>query len=161
MTDELTDLYARAFFLADHAIIESGKVYASGAFWDRLRFPGFPAVVSFGVVAVLNVPWRAHHQPHSFRIWFEDADGGQMAAELGGDFQVGSPPEMRVGEASVIPLAATVGNFTLPRAGGYSAVLSVDGSELARWPFRATQVLGGPTLGGSGRPSEPQHPPQD
>ncbi len=150
MTDSLeTDLHARAFFLADHAAVENGKLYANGAFWNRLAFPSFPAVYTFSVIAVLHIPWRAYHRPHRFSVWFEDADRRRMTGQFEGDFTVGSSPEMRVGDPTIMPLAATVGNFTFPQPGDYAAVLSVDGTEIARWSFRATQVFGVPSAGGA------------
>jgi hypothetical protein len=141
MTQEDTDLYAAAFFVADHAVVESGKVYVNGAFWDRLRFPSFPMVFSFAVVAVLHVPWRAHHQRHNFVIHFMDADAKPLAARVEGGFQVGAAAEMAVGDPSILPFAAVVGNFVFERAGTYTAVLEVDGTEIARWPMRADQAL--------------------
>ncbi|MCU1414935.1 MAG: hypothetical protein JWN80_2275 [Microbacteriaceae bacterium] len=143
MTNADTDIYSPAFFMADHAAVESGKVYANGAFWNRMQFPGFPAVTHFGVVAVLNIPWRAYHQPHKFAVWFEDADGGRVAGELGGEFTVGTTPDMKVGDETVMPIAAMVNNFTLTKAGDYSAVLAVDGQEISRWTFKAVLLPAG------------------
>jgi hypothetical protein len=143
MTEPETDLYAVAFFLADHAVVENGKVYTNGAFWNRQALPSFPAVSTFSVVAVLHVPWRAYHQTHKFTVWFEDADARRIAGQLDGEFQVGAAPEMKVGDPTIMPFAATVANFTLERAGDFAAVLAVDGTEIARWSFRATQVFGG------------------
>lgn len=136
-----TDLRPSAFFLADHAVVESGKLYVNGGFFDRLHFPSFPAVTTFSVVAVLFVPWRAHHQLHKFSIFFADADGQRLQGEFQGDFQLGSPPDMRAGDSSVLPLAATVGGFLVPRAGEYSAIMEVDGTEVAKWAFKAIQVF--------------------
>ena len=70
-----TDIYAEAFFTADHGAVENGKLYVNGGFWNRLGFPSYPAVYSFSICAVIHIPWRAHHQSHSFAISFEDADG--------------------------------------------------------------------------------------
>jgi len=142
MTND-TDMYAHAFFMCDHAAVESGKVYTNGAFWNRLNFPGFPAVTHFAIVAVLNIPWRAYHQPHKFAVWFEDADAQRLPGELGGEFTVGAAPDMKVGDATIMPISAMVNNFTLTKAGDYAAVLAIDGIEIDRWPFRATQVFTG------------------
>jgi hypothetical protein len=135
------DLFSPAFFMADHAAVESGKLYANGAFWNRLQFPSYPAVVTFGIAAVLSIPWRAYHQPHKFSIWFEDADGKKLSGDLQGEFTIGAAPDMKVGDPTIMPIAATVGNFAISSAGDYSAVLNVDGQELNRWPFRAVQVF--------------------
>lgn len=140
MTNNL-DLHAPAFFLADHTAVESGKLYVNGGFWSRLNFPSFPAVTTFGVAVVLSIPWRAYHQPHKFSVWFEDADGKKFGGDIGGDFTVGASPEMKVGDSTIMPIAALVGNFMIPNPGDYAAVLSVDGQELSRWSFRAIQIF--------------------
>lgn len=153
-----TDFGALGFFLADYATVESGKVYASGGFWNRLRFTSFPATYTFSVVAVLSVPWRANHQLHDFRVKFIDADGTVGAGELAGEIQVGAPPEAKVGDPTVVPVAATVNNFTFERPGDYAAVLEIDGSEISRSSFRALQSLQASGPSGSvhrGAPADP------
>ena len=147
-----TDLHAAAFFLADHASIESGKVYANGAFWNRLNFPTYPTMVSFSVVAVIVVPWRAHHQMHRFTVAFEDADGAVIGGQFEGEFQVGTAFDHRVGDDSIVPLAMPVSNIVLERSGDYSAVLTIDGAEISRWRFGAVQYAAGPT------PPDSSHP---
>jgi hypothetical protein len=136
-----TDLYAEAFFTADHAAVESGKLYVNGGFWSRLNFPSFPAVHNFAVCVVLHIPWRAHHQRHTFAISFEDADGQTSPNRLEGQFQSGTAPDMRTGDYSLVPVAVAVNGFVLQRAGDYSAVLELDGLEVSRWRFRAVQVV--------------------
>ena len=136
-----TDLHADAFFLADHAAVESGKLYVSGGFWNQLGFSNFPQAYTFSVAAVLHVPWRAYHRAHKFAVWFEDADGKRLGGQLDGEFQVGAAANMKVGDPTIMPFAGTVSNFPIPSAGDYAAVLSVDGTELSRWVFRARQIL--------------------
>lgn len=143
MTTPQTDIFAAGFVLADHAAVESGKVYIQGGFWNRLFFPSFPAVTHFGVAAILHVPWRAYHQTHKFSIWFEDADGGRVGGEMGGEFSVGTSPDMRVGDETIMPVSAMINNFAIERPGDFAAVLSVDGAEISRWPFRAVHVPAG------------------
>ena len=135
-----TDLFASAFFLADYVTVENGKLYSSGAFWNRLNLPSFPSVTNFGVAIVLTIPWRAYRQVHKFAVWFEDADGKQLAGDIQGEFAVDASPDAQVGEPTIMPITAMVGNFLIPSAGNYSAVLHVDGQELDRWPFRAIQI---------------------
>lgn len=136
-----TDLRAEVFFLADHAAVESGKLYCSGGCWNRLGFPAFPTVFTFSVAAVLHVPWRAYHRDHKFAVWFENADGARLGGEMAGEFKVGAAPEMKVGDPTLLPFAGVISNFTFPKPDDYAAVLSVDGAEIARWPFRVAQVF--------------------
>ena len=159
------DLHAVAFFLADHAVVESGKAYVNGGFWNHLRFSSFPAVQSFSIVAVLYVPWRAYHAKHRFAIWFEDADAKPLQGTIEGEFQVGAAPDMKRGDPTIMPIAATVSNFAVERPGGYACVLAVDGTEIGRWRFSAIQVFQQtspsaglrPTTG----PDRPEGPPDD
>ena len=141
-----TDIYAQAFFTADHAAAENGKLYVNGGFWNRLNFPSYPAVHTFSVCAVIHIPWRAHHQMHTFAIAFEDADGQTTPNRLEGQFQTGTSPDMRPGDSTEFQIATQVGNFVFQRAGDYAAVLEVDGTEIKRWRFRAVQVVGVPMM---------------
>jgi hypothetical protein len=138
MTD--TDLHALAFFPADHAVVERGKVYVHGGFWDKLQFPNYPQVFSISLVAVLKVPFRAYHQDHRFEVGLEDADGNAQTLRIQGEFRVGTDPQMRTGDPTVMPVAVSVSNLSIERPGDYAFVLSVDGSELARFQVRAVQI---------------------
>lgn len=154
------ELFAQAFFLADHAVVENGKLYANGAFWNRLAFSSFPASATFSVVAVLHIPWRALHTEHRLTAWFQDADSVRMPVEFQATFKLGASPDMKVGDPTILPVSAVVGNFTFPKPGDYAAVLEVDGVELAKWSFRASQVPGPAAPSGPPSPSDiPGFPP--
>jgi len=154
------EIQAFAFFLADHAVVENGKLYVNGGFWNQVYSAEYPVVRAFGLAAVLLIPWRKHHQGHAFTVTFEDADGRPLTARFEGQFRVGTSPNMRVGDFTVMPVAAFVTNFVLDRPGDYSALLEVNGAELARWRFRAIEapepVLG--TQAGAGAGPFPEEP---
>lgn len=139
MTDQPmpAEIQAYAFFLADHAVVENGKLYVNGGFWNQVYSAEYPVVRAFGLAAVLHIPWRKHHHEHGFAVTFEDADSRPLTARFEGQFRVGTSPRMRVGDFTVMPVAAFVTNFVLDRPGDYAAVLHVDDQELARWRFRA------------------------
>ena len=153
------EIQAYAFFLADHAVVENGKLYVNGGFWNQVYSADYPVVRTFGLAAVLHIPWRKHHQGHEFAVTFEDADSRPLAARFEGEFRVGTSPSMRVGDFTVMPVAAFVTNFVLDRAGDYAAVLHVDDRELARWRFRAIEapepVSGTGATPGTASPDEP------
>jgi hypothetical protein len=136
-----TDFHVVGFFVADHAAVESGKVYVNGGFWDRLNLPSYPAVTSFSVVVVLQVPWRAHNQTHKFGVRFEGSDAKLMPSRFEGEFQVGPPADQRAGDSSLLPVALPINSFLLERPGDYAAALELDGTEIARWRFRAVQTI--------------------
>ncbi len=154
------EIQACAFFLADHAVVENGKLYVNGGFWNQVHSASYPVARAFGVAAVLHIPWRQHHKGHEFAVAFEDADGRPLAAKFEGQFRVGTAPNMRVGDFTVLPLAAFVTNFILDGPGDYAAVLDVDGAELARWRFRAAQASDpkADTQAGAGSWPSPESP---
>jgi hypothetical protein len=135
-----SDILAPAFFLADHAVVENGKLYVNGGFWNQIASSAYPVTRAFTVAAVLHIPWHRHHEAHGFKITFEDADGQDLPARFEGQFRVGTAPNMRIGDFTIMPLAVLVTNFVLERPGDYVARLAVDERELARWRFRAVQA---------------------
>jgi hypothetical protein len=137
----VTDFRVLAFFAADHAEAIGGKVYVNGGFWNRLRFPTYPSIVpSLALVAVLEVPYRAYHQDHAFRLGMEDADGTVLPLEATGSFRVGAEPDLRVGDPTLMPIAIPITGLKIDRPGDYSFTLSIDGAELERYQVRAVQV---------------------
>ncbi|MGH3800970.1 MAG: DUF6941 family protein [Pseudonocardiaceae bacterium] len=144
-----------AFALADHAVVESGKLYVSGGFWSGLNLPSFPAVLNFAVFAVLHVPSRAYLQSHKFLVYFEDADSKELGGRFEGEFRVGAGPHMRTGDPTILPFAAPITNFVIERPGDYACVLKVDGSELDRWNFRTIHTIALPDTVAGGMPDDP------
>ncbi len=127
-----------AFFLADYAAVENGKVYTSGAFWNQMVAAEFPSVHHLSVVAVFDVPFSAHGRSFDFTIRFEDADGGAVGPRIDGQMEVGRGGNGRLGDESVIPFAARVDGLVLAASGDFAAVLEIAGGVAARWPFRAS-----------------------
>lgn len=143
MTDPLDDeLSVVAFFLADHATAVDGKVYANGAFWNHLQVSQFPSQHTFAVAAVFEVPWVARNHAHGFAVGFEDADGHPIAPPMEGQLVIGHSPATATGDAALVPVTVIVNGFTIPQEGSYSAILSVNGVERSRYPFRA-RLTGG------------------
>jgi hypothetical protein len=131
---------ALGFFPADHAAAESGKVYASGAYWGTLHFPSFPAVLpSMALVAVVQQPFSAAHADHEFAITLENADGQPQALDIRGSFRAAPGLESKYGEPNVIPITVPIFGLPFEAAGDFSFVLKVDGTELARYPIRVLQ----------------------
>jgi hypothetical protein len=131
---------ALGFFPADHAAAESGKVYASGAYWGTLHFPAFPAVLpSMALVAVVQQPFSAAHADHEFAIALEDADGKEQGLDIRGSFRAAPGLESRYGEPNVIPITVPIHGLPFEGTGDFAFVLKVDGNELARYPIRVMQ----------------------
>jgi hypothetical protein len=136
-----TDLFATAFFLADHAAVENGKVYVNGGFWNQMRFAAFPAASTFSIVGVINVPWSAQRTQHRFTVTFTDADGHAIDGEFSGQFEVNNP-EAAIGEPFLMPIAATANGFIFQKPGHYSSVLKINDEEVSRWSFTVHAIDG-------------------
>lgn len=130
-------------FPADHAAVESGKVYASGAYWSLLRFSTFPAVLpSCALVAVVRVPFHQTQSDHDLRFGMEDADGRPLPLEVRGQFRTAPSLEANFGEPGLTSFAVPVFGLTFERRGDYAFTFSVDSKPLSRYPFHVSQVMG-------------------
>lgn len=140
-TSDPTTFSALGFFPADHAAAESGKVYASGAYWNTLRFPGFPAALpAMALVAVLQQPFHAAHADHEFLITLEDADGRRQGLEVAGQFRAAPGIDSKYGEPNVVPISVPIFGLPFETPGDFAFVLHVDGVELARYPIHVLQA---------------------
>lgn len=135
------DFRALALFAADHAVVENGKVYVNGGFWDILNQPSYPAEVAFSLVAVVEVPARAYLENHRITVEMVDADEVRLPLRIEGDIRVGSAPHKKPGEPSILPFAFPLNGVHLERTGDYFFVLSIDGSEIERYRIRAIQLV--------------------
>lgn len=140
MTPVGTDFEVLAFFLADHAVVENGKLYVNGGFAFAIGAPTFPTTIPISLAAVIQVPPRAYLQDHTTSIRLVDADGTELPIVIDARFRVGSAPDMRPGDPTNLPLALTF-PINLVKVGDYSFVLFVDGAELARYPIRVVQEV--------------------
>lgn len=134
---------AIAFFPADHAQAESGKVYANGAYWNVLRFPAFPALLpGSALVAVVQQPFHASHADHGFEMTLEAADGARLPLRIEGQFRAVPDLHSRYGEAGLVVIAVPIYGLQFERPGDYAFVFCVDGQELSRYSFHVIQVPG-------------------
>jgi hypothetical protein len=138
---QLARFRARGFFPADFAVVESGKVYASGAYWSMLQFPAFPAVLpTMALVAIIEIPFHANHADHSFVISLIDLDEKPFGVRIEGVFRAAPALEHKYGQPGVSPVAVPIQGLVLERAGEYSFTLAVDGTEIARYGFSVVQT---------------------
>jgi hypothetical protein len=137
--DWLVDYEALAFFTADHAAVESGKLYVNGGFWSNLFQDSFPARVIGSLVAVVKVPAQEFLENHRLTIVLLDPDEESLPFRIDGNIRVGASPHLNRGDPSVIALAFPLEGLVLERAGEYCFVLSIDENELKRYRIRAIQ----------------------
>ena len=129
-----------AFFTADHAVVENGKVYVNGGFFDTFYFPAFPASLSIAVVGLIKVAPEQFQRDHLFTVEMEGPGGSKTPLKIEGGFRVAPSPNAEPGDPSLLPLAVPLTGLSLERAGEYWFVLSINGNEVARYRVRALQV---------------------
>jgi hypothetical protein len=130
-----------AFFTADHAVEASGKVYINGAFFERVYNTKFPAQLAIAVVALIKVFPDEFLRDHTLTVEIEDDNGDKLPDfKIEAGFRLAPPPDARPGDPAQVPIAIPLSGVTLPRAGDYWFVLSIDGNEAARYEVRAAQI---------------------
>jgi hypothetical protein len=138
--ESLSGFKVLAFFTADHAVVENGKAYINGGFFDRMYNAVFPAPLSIAVVCLLEVSHQQFQRDHQFTVRMEEAANANPIAKIDGGLRVAPPPDAEPGEPSKVPLAVPLTGLSLPRAGDYWFVLSINDNEVARYRVRAAQV---------------------
>ncbi|MGI8540193.1 MAG: DUF6941 family protein [Rubrobacteraceae bacterium] len=157
------DFKVPAFFVADHAVVENGKVYVNGGFFNRIYQVAYPTQISIAVVSLVEVPYTELLQDHRFAVEMLDAEKKKLPApvRIEGGFRLAPAPDSRVGEPTMMPLAISLDGLSLERAGDYWFVFFINDNEMASYHMRVEQVgviqhpLQPPTpAGGSGGAQE-------
>ena len=108
--------------LANHAEVQNGLLYMSGAGWDRVtrayKEGNKPRPQHFSIALSVLVPWSETNQRHEVMIRVEDEDGLHKLMEAKANIEVGRPPGKVPGTDSRSPLVVT-GIVQFPKAGGY------------------------------------------
>lgn len=153
--EKITSFNALGFFPADYAIVQDGKVYASGAYFSLLRFPAFPAsLAAMALVAVIQTPFHTNQQDHVIEMGLLDPNDKRTAFSVQGSFRTAPKIEHKYGEPGTVPLAVPLHGLQFRTPGKYTFTLSVDNKLLATYPVDAVQVAMIPLP--QGVPSPPQ-----
>lgn len=130
--------------LCDAADEQNGKLYVLGGGWSIIQAPNVPVPMALAVK--LSVPWDQANRPLKITTALltddgEVVDGGGDVGpvQVEGELEVGRPPGMKPGTPIDAPFVLKFGMLALD-AGGYVWELQIDGTPMARTPFR---VLGG------------------
>ena len=143
-------------FLADSVTVADGKLYVQGAGWNSISASTFPAHHDrIGVGVLIHVPYAATNQMHTLEVGLQDFDNhplpigdvppSEAAPEgklykLGGQFNVGRPPMLPVGDEQIVPIALNINGMRFDTPGPYSVVVSIDGAEMRRLAFRVQAI---------------------
>jgi hypothetical protein len=138
-------------FLADHAEVVNGKLYAMGAGWNTIQVRSFPAQHRrLTIAATVHVPFTATNSAHKLEVSLMTEDGKvypiglrpnaegkpSPVRAMGGEFTLGRPPTLIDGDEQVACFAFDVEGLRFAEPGQFSWVVNVDGEELARLPMR-------------------------
>jgi hypothetical protein len=117
-------------FLANHAEVQNGLLYASGAGWSEL-YRGQPSpdgqllLSHFAVATSILVPWDETNQPHHLTIQIQPEDDGEPLSRVEVDVEVGRPPGVSP-ETEQRALIALTANLAFPEAGNYRVAAQLD-----------------------------------
>lgn len=124
--------------LANHAEVQNGLLYLSGAGWDTVtrayQEGKKPRPQHFSIALSVLVPWMETNQPHHVVIRVEDEDGHNKLMEANAKIEVGRPPGKVPGSDSRSPLVVS-GIVHFPKPGGYRVRATLD-DEQRDYSFR-------------------------
>ena len=125
--------------LANHAEVQNGLMYLSGAEWDTLTrdipngTPPPPQHLGIGVSVVVG--WTETNERHMLHLWIEDEDGQPGLLDVNAELEVGRPVGKVHGTDSRAPFAIN-GIITFPKAGHYAICAQVGNEAPLKYPFR-------------------------
>ncbi len=129
--------------LADAAHAMAGKLYVLGGGWDVLRVPRLPAVHHTMAIGMrIAVPWTETDREIRLGVMLVDEDGAELfeRGPVLHTFRVRRPPALPEGSAIGVVRALTLNNIRFPQEGSYSYLLTIDGEDVSRIPFRVAEV---------------------
>ena len=143
-------------FLCNHAEVQNNLLYAMGIGVDRTFIPPGPPPpwpVSIAIGISVTVPWTQTNQQHSVTVDLVDADGRPVEVPTSADtaspfeaglaFNVGRPPDLRIGDDQTVSLAVVLPGLPMPALGDYRFRVSIDGSveQELRYRLISPQVM--------------------
>lgn len=134
--------------LANHAEVQNGLLYISGAEWDTVTRTcpagGQAKPQHLAVALSVVVPWTEANTPQTVSIRMEDEDGLANLLEARLDLEVGRPPGKPHGSDSRSTVAFN-GEVRFPKQRGYRVVARIGEADMKSYSFRVVdQVVGMP-----------------
>ncbi len=124
--------------LCDAATESGGKLYILGGGWSIVR----AETASMALAIKMSIPWDQANQPFKMLTKLVDEDGepvtprgGDGPLQVDGEIEVGRPTGIKPGTPLDTPFALSFPPIPLD-PGGYVWELEIDGTTMARTPFR-------------------------
>lgn len=124
--------------IADSVQAVAGKLFVMGGGWDTLWVRQLPARHhSLGIGLRLRIPWTYADQKIELTIDLQDEDGKSIfqSGPLRHNFTVRRPDGLPDGSDIGAVRAFTFNNVPFMKAGGFSFLISIDGTERKRIRF--------------------------
>ena len=123
--------------LADAAQVVDGKLYLLGGGWTTITVSGgFPAQQRIALALAIGVPWDETNRRHGLEIEITDEDGRSLA-RVEGQFEVGRPPGIPLGQSQRLQFAADI-TMGFDKPGTFVIVVRINGVEGRRIEFNVT-----------------------
>lgn len=125
--------------VADRAEATGGKLYLLGGGWDRVGLSQFPGAANFDVAIGILVGYNETNEPHEFQLVLEDDDNRPIVGPVGGQFEMGRPPGVKLGQSQRF-IVAVRGPFPIQTPGAYHWAVSLDGQRVGQTDFWVDSV---------------------
>lgn len=130
--------------LADSAQVVANKLYLLGGGWDRLTaHKGVPFEQRFAIALSVKVPWNETNQRHKFEVEVvsedQETEEPRSIAKINGQFEVGRPAGIPVGQEQRVQLAIDLG-LKFDSLGTKTIIASINGIESRRLSFMVVSV---------------------
>lgn len=125
--------------LADSVQVVGNKLYLLGGGWDVLSSrKDFPFNQRCGIAVAINVAWNETNQKHNFEVEVisedESTEEPKSIVKVGGQFEVGRPTGIPIGQNQRIQLAIDMG-LKVETPGTKVVIARLDGEESKRISF--------------------------
>jgi|SRR5579875_121739 len=126
--------------LCDAATVREGLLHILGGGITRMARPQYPHPLNVQLALRIVIHPTESGSNHSAQVILQDEDGTRIAG-VNFDFAVDlqSTSGLMAGEQISLPLAVPVQQLPLPKAGGYSFEVLIDGNHQVSVPFQAVQ----------------------
>jgi hypothetical protein len=130
--------------LADSAQVVANKLYLLGGGWDRIAAnKGFPFDQHCAIAIAVKVPWNETNQKHTFEVEFlsedQNTEEPKSIAKINGQFEVGRPAGIPMGQDQRIQLAIDMG-LKIDCPGTKVVIARINGTELRRLSFNVVST---------------------
>lgn len=123
-----------AALICDFASVREGLLFIVGGGITRVWRREFPAPLSVAVALLLEAHPTEAIRPHEVEVIVQSEDGDPVG-QLKGGFQINRATGAVAGEAALIPFVVDFRGATVPKRGGYSVEILLDGTHMRSLPF--------------------------